>query len=153
MAIGPKTILYTISMLSSEFLKDVDTYQPFLDLVRFQAACEPRNWTVPTCVILFTHLDEFMTSFESLKTIRKEFKQCFPRFRSKYKDTGYIKSAVEHKVMEIARKQNRVVVVVLFENSFDSKEESTETVLDILFKNSPNGKWNSELILAPYCLS
>ncbi|TEY71418.1 hypothetical protein BOTCAL_0093g00120 [Botryotinia calthae] len=152
MAIGPKTILYTISMLSSEFLKDVDTYQPFLDLVHFQAACETRNWTIPTCVILFTHLDELMTSSESLTTIREAFKQYFPRFWSKYGDTEHIKSAVEHKVMEVARKQNRVVVVVLFENSLDSKGETTETVMDILFKNSPNGKWNNELILAPYCL-
>lgn len=45
-AIGPKIILCTISMMGSEFLNDVDTYQPFLDLVHFQAACEPRNWTI-----------------------------------------------------------------------------------------------------------
>lgn len=88
-----------------------------------------------------------MTSSESLTTIQKKFKQYF---WSKYKDTGYVKSAVEHKVMEVARKQNRVIVV-LFENSLDSKGETTEMILDILFKNSPNGKWNNELILAPYC--
>ncbi|TGO57947.1 hypothetical protein BCON_0060g00210 [Botryotinia convoluta] len=150
-AIGPKAILYTISMLSSEFLKEVDTYQPFIDLVHFEAACKPRSWTIPTCVILFTHLDEFVTSLESPTTNRKDFKQYFRRFWGKNKDVWYVKSIVEDKVKKVASEQNRDVIV-LFENSLDSKGETTDTVLDIMFQNSPNGKLNNELILAPYCL-
>ncbi|KAF7900085.1 hypothetical protein EAF00_004421 [Botryotinia globosa] len=80
-AIGPETILYTISMMSSEFLKDPDTCQPFVDLVHFEAACKPRYWTTPRCVILFTHLDEFMTNLESRKLNRNDFKEYFLAIR------------------------------------------------------------------------
>ncbi|THV51975.1 hypothetical protein BGAL_0093g00190 [Botrytis galanthina] len=150
-AIGPKTILYTISMMSSEFLKDADAYQPFVDLVHFEAACESRYWTVPKCVILFTHLDEFMTNLESPTLNRKDFKQYFPRFWGEHKYVWEVKSIVKDRVQKVASEQDRDVTV-LFENSLDSKGETTDTVLDIMFKNSPNGKSNNELILAPYCL-
>ncbi|KAF7922085.1 uncharacterized protein EAE98_008296 [Botrytis deweyae] len=149
--IGPKTILYTISMMSSEFLKDADTCQPFVDLVHFEAACKPRYWTIPTCVILFTHLDEFMTSLESLTINRKDFKQYFRRFWGKHKDVWEVKSIVEDNIRKVASQQDRNVIV-LFENSIDSKGETTDTVLDFMFQNSPNGRMNNELILAPNCL-
>ncbi|KAF7929748.1 hypothetical protein EAE99_004652 [Botrytis elliptica] len=150
-AIGPKTILYTISMMSSEFLKDVGTYQPFVDLVHFEAACKPRHWTVPTCVILFTHIDEFVASIESPTTNRENFKLFFRRMWVEEKDVWWVKSSVEQRVKKVASQQNRDVIV-LFENSLKSKGETTDTVLDIMFQNSPNGNLNNELILAPYCL-
>ncbi|TGO14489.1 hypothetical protein BTUL_0052g00270 [Botrytis tulipae] len=150
-AVGPKTILYTISMMSSEFLKDANTYQPFMDLVHFEAAFKPRYWTIPTCVILFIHLDEFVTSLESLTSNQKDFKQYFLRFWGKHKDVWDVKSVVEDRVKKVASQQNRDVIV-LFENSLDSNGETTDTVLDIMFQNSPNGELNNELILAPYCL-
>ncbi|KAF7943634.1 uncharacterized protein EAE97_005705 [Botrytis byssoidea] len=146
-AIGPETILYTISMMSSEFLKDADTYQPFVDLIYFEAACKPRYWTIPKCVILFTHLDEFMTNLESRKLNRNDFKEYFWLIGGGHKDIWEVKSIVKDKVQEVASEQGRDVIV-LFENSLDSKGETTDTVLNIMFQNS----WNNELILAPYCL-
>ncbi|TGO36003.1 hypothetical protein BHYA_0138g00160 [Botrytis hyacinthi] len=147
-AIGPKTIYYTISMMSSGFLKDADTFQPFADFVHFEAACKPRYWTIPKCVILFTHLDEFMTNLESPTLNRKDVKQYFPRFWGKHKDLWDVKSIVEDRVQKVASQQNRDVID-LFANP---NRETIDTVLNIIFQNSPNGKLNNELIIAPDCL-
>ncbi|TGO49890.1 hypothetical protein BOTNAR_0413g00020 [Botryotinia narcissicola] len=117
--IGPKTILYTISMMSSEFLKGADAYQPFMDL-----------------------------SSESLTINRKGFKQYFRRFWGRPKDVWDVKSIVEDMIQKFASEQDRDVIV-LFENSIDSNGEITDTILDIMFQNSPYGKLNNELILAP----
>lgn len=110
-------------MMSSEFLKDADAYQPFVNLVHFEAACKPRSWTIPKCVILFTHLDEFMTNLESPTLNRKDFKQYFPRFWGEHNHVWEVKSIVKDRVRKVASEQDRDVIVFFLRTHFSQREK------------------------------